>query len=165
MPGPITRRSTLQLGGTALFGSLTGCSMSALTGSEGLILGDIIVTDSSTEHHTVRLELERGNELVREATYDFPGTEKKTMQASWSRDPAIYTLYTVVQGPLADEDGDLNLYVNKLTSEDAAPNAKDCSVVHVQISTPPEPGSVGIGTVAPKPKWGDCTNNPASESK
>lgn len=165
MSKQITRRSALQLGGTVLLGSIAGCSTTSLVSGGGLSLGDIVITDSSAEHHTVRIELERENELVREVTHDFPGTEKRTVQATWSREPAIYTLYTVVQGPLGDEESDLNLYVNEFTKEDAASDAEDCSVVHVSISTPPESGSVGIATAAPRPGWGDCAGDSADETK
>lgn len=154
----ITRRSVLQLGGIASLGALAGCSTSLMS-DDGLSLGDIVITDSSAAHHTIRIELKRGNEFVREETYDFPGPDgrrKRTIQATWSREPAVYTLYTIVQGPLGDEESDLNLYVSEFTTEDVASDAEDCSVVHVRISQPPESGSVGIGTAAPRPKWGSC---------
>ena len=151
----MTRRSALRLSGTALLGSLAGCSMLPSTGTQGLALGDVVVTHSSTRRHILLLKLERDGELVREATYDFSGTEKRIVQSSWPRDPAAYTLYTIVQGPLSGEDGELNLYVNEFTSGDAASDAKECSVVHVKISAP-DPGVVGVGTAAPRPKWGDC---------
>jgi len=159
MLSPRTRRSALRFGGTAILGSLAGCSTSALTGNEGLALGDIVVVHSSMKQHAVRLKLEHEDKIIHDITYEFSRTRKRTIQASWSRDPATYTLYTIVQGPLVNEESELNLYVNEFTGEDAALDAEECSVIHVEISAPPEPGGVGIDTNAPKPKWGDCMDN------
>lgn len=155
----LSRRSALRLGGVTLTGALAGCP--ALGPSpDGLRLGDIVLRHYPPEPHTVRLELEREDELVLEETFELAEGEKRIIQPTWSESPAVYRLYTVVEGRLNTTDDVFDLFVNKFTHEDTQSDEGSCSVIDIQIGAPPNPGDVAIGVGAPGPDgFGDCENN------
>lgn len=160
-----SRRAVLCLGSTAFVGSLAGCSVSAIGQDQGIAIGDIVLRHYPPESHTVRLELERDGEFVTEVLYaDLAENQKEIVQATWPSTPAVYRLYTVVEGPLATTDDQFDVFVNEFTSEDDRSEGKECSVIDIQIGAPPNPDEVVIGLKSPGPEgFGDCSNGPSAE--
>lgn len=154
-----SRRSVVRLGSTALLGSFAGCSLPVIGRNRGLEIGDIVLRHYPPEAHTVRLELERDGEIVTEAHYaDLGESQKEIVDATWSAAPAVYRLYTVVEGPLATTDDQFDVFVNEFRDSDGS-EGTDCSVIDVQIGAPPNPDSVTIGLKSPGPDgFGDCSN-------
>ena len=133
----VTRRSTLQAGGTALLTSLAGCAALSQNEPPGVPLGDIAIVHNGDDPHTVRVELERDNELILEKTVEFSETRKEIIQATWSREPAVYTLYTAIQGTLDDTDDTFNIYVNQF--DEPATEEDTCSIIRISLVGNPNP--------------------------
>ena len=161
-PTSRSRRSALRLGCAALSGAFAGCS-TLKQSSEGLRLGDIVLRHYPPEPHTVRLELERAGEFVLEESYELSEGEKQVIQPAWPRSPAVYRLYTVVEGPLDSTDDPFDLFTNEFTNEDSRSDGNTCSVVDIQIGAPPNPGDVAISIGTPGPEgFGNCENDSPS---
>lgn len=152
MMSPHSRRSLLQSSGAVgLMVFLGGCS--ALEADQsGLELGDILVRNAHADAHTVRVELERDDELVVEETVEVAGDGGvETIEATWSRDPAVYTLYYAVTGP----DEELNIYTRQITGEDE-PDDAACAVAAITMGT--GPGDRPYVTVgSPETLGGTCS--------
>ena len=164
-PSSYSRRSVLRLGSTAFLGSFAGCSVSAIGQDPGIAIGDIVLRHYPPDPHTVRLELERDGEIVTEVLHvDLAENQKEIVQATWPAAPAVYRLYTVVEGPLATTDDRFDVFVDEFTSEDDQSEGEECSVIDVQIGAPPNSGDVAIGLKSPGPEgFGDCSNAPPTE--
>lgn len=156
-PSDLSRRSVL-LGSTAFVGTFAGCSISGFDQNPGITIGDILLRHYPPEVHTVRLELERDGEIVAEVQFaDLRESQKEIVRATWPATPAVYRLYTVVEGPLATTDDRFDVFVDEFTGEDE-PAGRECSVIDIQIGTPPNPGDVTVGLKSPGPDgFGDCS--------
>jgi hypothetical protein len=132
-----SRRSLLRtVGATALSASLAGCS--ALdSGSEGVVLGDVVVRNANAESRTVRVELVRDEEPVYEGTVTVDGASDgvgavSVVDATWPSTPSTYELTYVVR-----ESETLDVRSERLTADSVGPN-HDCAVPTITMGYPRE---------------------------
>lgn len=125
MPCLRSRRSFLRASSAAALSlPLAGCS-ELRQQTQGLQLGDVVLHNWHSETHEVRIELERNGEFVKEESFEVPGETKKTMEATWPHDSAVYNLYYVVFGPAVETD----IRMTELTSQDAQTDGNGCTIV------------------------------------
>lgn len=137
-----SRRKFLQLSGVTAASALTaGCTMFE-SEEDGIVLGDILVRNAHPNAHTVRVELERDDELIPEVTVEVDGDSAvERIAAEWPSTPAVYTLQYVVFGP--DEEPDIR--TRTLTAEDEYRNGYDCHIAAITIGLDDSPPQVMVG--------------------
>ena len=133
MAGLCTRRKLLHASGITVASMLVaGCSVLDAEES-GLVLGDISVRNGHADAHTVRVELERNDDVVHETTVDVDGGGGvELIEATWPATPAIYTLRYVISGPSES----LDIHTRTLTGDDDQSNGHDCTVVAITMGSP-----------------------------
>lgn len=151
-----SRRNALQLGGVTAVQLLGGCS---LFGSEpeGLVLGDILVRNAYLEPHSVRVELSRDGELVREETVTVPGDDGSViLDATWPRTPAVYTLQCAASGPGLPDHTELDIRTTTITAADKQAADQTCAIPAVTL-LPNEQLYVHVGNAETFGPGLDCT--------
>lgn len=146
MSRPRSRRNVLQLGGLTAVQLLGGCSLLD-TEPQGIALGDILIRNAYSQAHTVRVELSRDGELVREETVTVAGDGgNEILEATWPRTPAVYTLRYAVSGPevAASALDQMDIRTTTITAADKHAADQTCAIPAVTL-LPPNELSVQVG--------------------
>ena len=152
MSPPRSRRRFLQVSGITFSATLLGGCSRYVNQPSGIELGDVAVRNGYSNRHTVRVEIERDGELVHEGTYEVAGGSVELAQATWSRDPAVYTLSYVIVGP--DEKPDI--HTERITGADDQSDGQACAVAAITFGTWSE-GSPYVTVGSPVALSGDCS--------
>lgn len=150
MEPALSRRSFLTYGGALSAATLTpGCSALG-SGETGIVLGGITVRNSFDEPHTVRVELQRDDELLLEETVDVAGSGGvETIERSWSSDPGEFTIRYTVRGPGVD----LDILTGQATADDR-PDDGSCGIAVIELA--PSAPSPGFSVLHPTLAEGNC---------
>lgn len=90
------RRQLLFVIGAGVVTGLAGCTSYF---DEGIQLGRVTATNSSSERRTIEMRVNRNDEIVAQDSFDLQPLEYETMECAWEADPGDF----LVEAKFGDE--------------------------------------------------------------